>query len=156
MVIAVWTETNMACPFCKKSLRRGRRRFGPGRVICSACQGEITTGLIDPYSVSKARRVFLLALEWFFPAYFRGMDQPAKMLVMFYHLALVGFSPLLIVLFAGMALAGGRHASDALAGLPFGLLGLLHFMWLRNMLKEARAYHDDGTVPVWKAPFIAR
>ena len=46
MAIASWVESNMACPNCGVAIRKGIRRFGPTKVICSECNSEIETGLI--------------------------------------------------------------------------------------------------------------
>jgi hypothetical protein len=57
---------------------------------------------------------------------------------------------------AAMVLANGGNPSDAFAMAPFLLFALFHFLWLRRMISETKAYHFEGTVPTWSAPLNAR
>lgn len=151
MAIAVWTETNMACPYCQKAIRRGKRRFGPGKVICANCQKELETGLIDIYEVSNFKKTLYILLDWFFPSYYRGIDQPGKLLIMLFHL-FVAVSPIFSIQIAIFAFKEGQNPSDAFAGLPFLFMAFLHYLWLRRMVKETREFHYDGKLPAWKTP----
>ena len=155
MAIAVWTETNMACPHCQKAIRRGKRRFGPGKVICYNCKKEIETGLIDIYGISKPKRILYILLDWFFPSYFRGFDQPSKLLIMFFHL-LLALSPPILIGIVIFIFIGGKNLSNAFAVLPFVLYTLLHLLWLLRMLKQTKDFHNTGKKPVWRAPIVAR
>lgn len=154
MAIAVWTESHMACPHCGNAIRRGKRRFGPGRVVCRRCGNELETGLIDLYSLSRAKRIVFIALDWFFPSYYRGMSQPAKFLVMLFHL-FIAFYPLISLSIAYSVLSEGGDPITLVVALAYNLFPFLHLLWLRRMVKETKAFHETGKVPSWRSPVRA-
>lgn len=155
MPIAVWKERNMACPTCSKPVRRGLRRFGPAKVRCEICDEEFDTGLRDLYGIPKIGRVIYIIFEWIYPSYIRGFDQPAKSLMLFYHLFFIGLAPITIPSLIWFIVFQKNLELFIPTGLLFGAC-LLQVLWLYRMVSEAKNYHDKGIVPVWRGPFESK
>jgi hypothetical protein len=141
-MIAVVTERFQTCPSCGKSVWRGKRRFGPPKMSCRHCGASFDTGLKDWNAMPAAKKVLYAVLEWFFPAYYRGMDWPAKQVVFFTHIFLVAIPMLPIGM---VALAIQSKKSDTLIpAFLFLLLTAAHALWLIRRIKESANYREQA------------
>ncbi len=139
-MIGVVTERFQTCPRCGKSVWRGRRRFGPPKMACRRCGASFETALRDWNAMPTAKKLLYAALDWFFPAYYRGMDWPAKQVMFVAHIFLVAL-PVLPALFVLLTIQTGK-ADTLIPALIFLLFTALHALWLIRRIKESAGYRE--------------
>jgi hypothetical protein len=141
-MIGVVTERFQSCPKCGKSVWRGRRRFGPPKMSCRHCGAPFATGLRDWNAMPTAKKILYAALDWFFPAYYRGMDWPAKQVMFFTHIFLIAI-PMLPVGFVLLAIQSGKW-DTLIPALLFLLFTAAHALWLLRRIKESAGYREEA------------